>query len=226
MTSRSDTRERPVLRTDGGEQELEEPEEEAEAEEGEEQEEEPGAEEGEEQEEEGGEETEAEEGEEESEEDTEEQEEAEAEEGEDYEPDEGASVVHLDLQGLFLDVLGLEVDLQEVVLDVRAIPGGGKLLGNLLGGVTGLLDSLPGMPSMSGLLDSLPEMPSIGLPGGGGDGILPNFSNIPGRIMGWLREQVGKIVEELQVGKILANVVEELARELANSLESTAENDE
>jgi hypothetical protein len=50
------------------------------------------------------------------------------------------SILHLDLGPLFLDVLGLQVDLSQVVLDVAAEPGAGRLLGNLLCAVVGLLD--------------------------------------------------------------------------------------
>ena len=55
------------------------------------------------------------------------------------------SILHLDLAPLFLDVLGLQVDLSAVVLDVSAAPGSGNLLGNLLCNVTGLLDSPGGL---------------------------------------------------------------------------------
>ena len=54
-------------------------------------------------------------------------------------------ILHLDLGPLFLDVLGLQVDLSQVVLDVGAEPGPGNLLGNLLCAVTGLLDSPGGL---------------------------------------------------------------------------------
>ncbi|WP_435552879.1 DNA primase [Natrinema sp. CGMCC1.2065] len=57
-----------------------------------------------------------------------------------YEGDDAAGVLHLDLDGLFLDVLGLEVNLNPVQLDVSARPGSNNLLGNLLSAVTGLLD--------------------------------------------------------------------------------------
>ncbi len=57
-----------------------------------------------------------------------------------YEGDDASGVLHLDLDGLFLDLLGLEVNLNPVTLDVSARPGGGNLLGNLLSAVTGLLD--------------------------------------------------------------------------------------
>jgi hypothetical protein len=51
-----------------------------------------------------------------------------------------------------LDALGAVLDLEEVDLDLDAIPGAGNLLGNLLCTVAGLLD--PGSP-LSGLTDGL-----------------------------------------------------------------------
>lgn len=53
-------------------------------------------------------------------------------------------ILHLDLAPLALDLLGLQVDLSRVVLDIGAEPGPGNLLGNLLCTVTGLLDA-PGL---------------------------------------------------------------------------------
>jgi hypothetical protein len=49
-------------------------------------------------------------------------------------------VLHLVLGPLDLDLLGLQVHLDKVVLDVVARSGAGNLLGNLLCAVTGLLD--------------------------------------------------------------------------------------
>jgi hypothetical protein len=49
-------------------------------------------------------------------------------------------ILHLDLGPLFLDLLGLQVDLSQVILDIAAAPGAGNLLGNLLCAITGLLD--------------------------------------------------------------------------------------
>jgi hypothetical protein len=49
-------------------------------------------------------------------------------------------ILHLDLGPLDLNVLGLQVDLNQVVLDITAQRGSGNLLGNLLCAVTGLLD--------------------------------------------------------------------------------------
>ena len=52
-------------------------------------------------------------------------------------------ILYLTLGPLNLDLLGLTVDLSNVELDLDAVPGAGRLLGNLLCAVTGLLD-LPG----------------------------------------------------------------------------------
>jgi hypothetical protein len=49
-------------------------------------------------------------------------------------------VLHLVLGPLHLDLLGLVVDLNRVVLDITAESGPGNLLGNLLCAVVGLLD--------------------------------------------------------------------------------------
>jgi hypothetical protein len=49
-------------------------------------------------------------------------------------------ILHLELGPLDLDVLGLVVHLDQVVLDITAEPGSGNLLGNLLCAIAGLLD--------------------------------------------------------------------------------------
>jgi hypothetical protein len=49
-------------------------------------------------------------------------------------------VLHLELGPLDLDLLGLVVHLDQVVLDITAVSGPGNLLGNLLCAITGLLD--------------------------------------------------------------------------------------
>ena len=53
-------------------------------------------------------------------------------------------ILHLDLGPLHLNLLGLVVDLNQVVLDITAVAGAGNLLGNLLCAVAGLLDPGPG----------------------------------------------------------------------------------
>lgn len=58
------------------------------------------------------------------------------------------SILHLDLGPLTLNLLGLQVDLSRVVLDITAIPGAGNLLGNLLCAVAGLLDNPSGLATL------------------------------------------------------------------------------
>lgn len=60
-------------------------------------------------------------------------------------------VLNLVLGPLDLNILGLEISLQRVVLDIVAVPGAGNLLGNLLCEVAGLLDGSP----LAGLLGQL-----------------------------------------------------------------------
>ena len=54
-------------------------------------------------------------------------------------------ILNLELGPLHLDLLGLVVDLNRIVLDITAESGAGNLLGNLLCGVAGLLDSPGGL---------------------------------------------------------------------------------
>ncbi len=49
-------------------------------------------------------------------------------------------ILHLELGPLDLDLLGLQIHLDKVVLDITAQSGPGNLLGNLLCSVAGLLD--------------------------------------------------------------------------------------
>jgi hypothetical protein len=51
-------------------------------------------------------------------------------------------ILHLDLGPLDLNLLGLTVHLNEVILDITAVPGAGNLLGNLLCAVANLLNGL------------------------------------------------------------------------------------
>ena len=71
-------------------------------------------------------------------------------------------ILHLVLAPLDLDLLGLRVHLDRVVLDIVAATGAGNLLGNLLCAVTGLLD-------------------------GGLQGVLGRLVNLLNRILGALR---------------------------------------
>jgi hypothetical protein len=51
------------------------------------------------------------------------------------------NILNLVLGPLHLDLLGLVIDLNRVVLNITAEPGPGNLLGNLLCAITGLLDA-------------------------------------------------------------------------------------
>jgi len=108
-----------------------------------------------------------------------------------YESEEATGVLHLDLDGLALDLLGLEVHLDEVVLDVSARPGDNKLVGNLLSAVTGLLDGLAASPmgAIKNALGTVKDKIAGVLPSFGGikdrlAGLLPNFGGIKDRIAG------------------------------------------
>ena len=54
-------------------------------------------------------------------------------------------ILHLDIGPISLDLLGLQVNLSRIVLDISAQPGAGNLLGNLLCSVAGLLDNPSGL---------------------------------------------------------------------------------
>jgi hypothetical protein len=57
-------------------------------------------------------------------------------------------ILHLDLGPIALNLLGLQVNLNEVVLDIAAQSGAGNLLGNLLCAVAGLLDNPSGLANV------------------------------------------------------------------------------
>jgi hypothetical protein len=57
-------------------------------------------------------------------------------------------ILHLDLGPLSLNLLGLQIDLSRIVLDITAQSGAGNLLGNLLCAVAGLLDNPSGLAKL------------------------------------------------------------------------------
>lgn len=59
-------------------------------------------------------------------------------------PPAGCAILNLDLGPLDLNLLGLVINLEPIVLDITAVPGAGNLLGNLLCAVAGLLDNSGG----------------------------------------------------------------------------------
>ena len=62
-------------------------------------------------------------------------------------------VLNLVLGPLDLNLLGLEISLNQVVLDIVAVTGAGNLLGNLLCAVVGLLDG--GLPGLLGEIGNI-----------------------------------------------------------------------
>ena len=67
-------------------------------------------------------------------------------------------ILHLVLGPLDLDLLGLRVQLSRVVLDITAQRGPGRLLGNLLCAIAGLLD---GPPRLGVLVNRLNQLVSV-----------------------------------------------------------------
>jgi len=57
-------------------------------------------------------------------------------------------ILHLDLGPLNLNLLGLQVSLNQIVLDITAQSGAGNLLGNLLCGVANLLNNPSGLATL------------------------------------------------------------------------------
>jgi len=64
-------------------------------------------------------------------------------------------ILHLELGPLDLDLLGLVVHLDKVVLDLSAAPGAGNLLGNLLCSVTNLLNTAGSLAQIANLLNQI-----------------------------------------------------------------------
>jgi hypothetical protein len=64
-------------------------------------------------------------------------------------------ILHLDLGPINLNVLGLAVQTNEIVLDIAAVPGAGNLLGNLLCSVANLLNGSGGLAGIANLLNQI-----------------------------------------------------------------------
>jgi len=67
-------------------------------------------------------------------------------------------ILHLTLGPLDLNLLGLTVHLNQVVLDITAISGPGNLLGNLLCAIAGLLDGTGTLTQLNQLLAQLNQL--------------------------------------------------------------------
>lgn len=74
-------------------------------------------------------------------------------------------ILFLDIGPISLDLLGLTIDLSQIVLDINAVSGAGNLLGNLLCAIVGLLDPGTGLlnflSDLARLLDLLGQINSI-----------------------------------------------------------------
>lgn len=64
-------------------------------------------------------------------------------------------ILHLDIQPISLDLLGLQVTTSEIVLDITAQQGPGNLLGNLLCGVANLLNSNASLTGLTHVLNNI-----------------------------------------------------------------------
>ncbi|MDN3353694.1 hypothetical protein [Actinomadura sp. DC4] len=70
-------------------------------------------------------------------------------------PNATCPILHLTLGPLDLNLLGLKVHLNQVVLDITAISGPGNLLGNLLCAIAGLLNGTGTLAQLNALLAQL-----------------------------------------------------------------------
>jgi hypothetical protein len=64
-------------------------------------------------------------------------------------------ILHLELGPLDLDLLGLVIHLNRIVLDIEAQPGPGNLLGNLLCAITNLLNGGGALNAIADLLNQI-----------------------------------------------------------------------
>jgi hypothetical protein len=64
-------------------------------------------------------------------------------------------ILHLELGPLDLNLLGLEVHLNRIVLDITAVPGAGNLLGNLLCAIANLLNGGGALSAIVQLLNQI-----------------------------------------------------------------------
>lgn len=65
------------------------------------------------------------------------------------------TILHLDLGPIFINLLGLQVTTNEIVIDISAVPGPGNLLGNLLCALLGILDRNPLAAGIGNLLNQI-----------------------------------------------------------------------
>lgn len=68
-------------------------------------------------------------------------------------------ILNLVIGPIFLDLLGLQLETSEITVDLRGVTGPGRLLGNLLCAITGILDPEP--PPVPGLEELLGQLIDI-----------------------------------------------------------------
>jgi len=145
-----------------------------------------------------------------------------------YQDEAVAGVLHLDLDGLFLDLLGLEVNLNPVMLDVSARSGENNLLGNLLAAVSGLFDGGGGMlEPVESLLNKPGEFLDALFGDRGADGETEGEGAEPGddspgrisRAIGWLKEKLAALVPSFPTEEIVAAIVSEVIEQVVERLE-------
>ncbi len=73
------------------------------------------------------------------------------------------SILHLVLGPLHLNLLGLVVDLNQVLLDITGQTGAGNIVGNLLCAITGLLDAQGTLTIIANLLNAILDVLRMGL---------------------------------------------------------------
>ena len=64
-------------------------------------------------------------------------------------------ILNLDIGRIFLDLLGLELDVAPISIDLTAVAGPGNLLGNLLCALVGILDQNPLAGAVANLLNQI-----------------------------------------------------------------------
>ena len=94
-------------------------------------------------------------------------------------------ILLLDLGPLHLDLLGLVVDLNEVVLNITGATGAGNLLGNLLCALTGLLDIPGAISGIINLIDSINNL--LGTLGLASPAVAPLLHGPSGMLLGGMR---------------------------------------
>jgi len=117
----------------------------------------------------------------------------------------GTPILHLQINPIHLNLLGLTVDTSKICLDITAQPGPGNLLGNLLSNVAGLLNGGSPLGSILGGLTST----QLGTLTGGLTNLLNGVLggvNSPSAIAGATNAATGNILH-LSLGPVTLNLL-------------------